>query len=192
MIIANMDPQESQKTTLTVPQMETLTGISMATTLGTPRATTPGTPRATTPGTLKIPKTPRYSTPRDIDLLSPGIDSSSSMSNVSLLRSSKSVTLERLTKKTKVLPVIRKVHKADKEVPVLKSSSAPFKNHTLSNISEKFLNQINGLKNMPQNHQVYLKKNQMILQTRVVEHFLINLTTKIRLLLRKPKHHLMR
>ena len=49
------------------------------------------TPKATTPVTTKTLVTPRYTTTIEIELLSPGIDSSSSMS-----RPSKSVTPERI------------------------------------------------------------------------------------------------
>ena len=46
-------------------------GNPKATSPGTPKATTPGTPRIT--GTTKTPGTLRSTTPRKINLLSPGI-----------------------------------------------------------------------------------------------------------------------
>ena len=106
MIIFNTDPQEIQKTILPGTQMETF--------LGTPRSTTPGTPRATTLGTPKTPRTPRYSTHRDIILFSQGIYSCYFLSNSYLLRSLKGVTYESLTPKTKVVSKIRKILKEDK------------------------------------------------------------------------------
>ena len=114
----NIDPQETQKKHLPLTQRETL----------------PGTQRETTPVTPKNPRYPRSSTPRDITLSLTGIYCS-----YSLMRISNSVTPERSTHKTKVVPVIiifpkadkdvvtyiRKVHKLDKEanVPVLIPSS---------------------------------------------------------------------
>ena len=85
---------------------------------GTPNTTLPVTPRAkklvnlrkTTPGTPKIPGYPSSKTPRDIKLLSPGIDSSSSLSI-----SSKSVKPERIPPTKSIVTDIRKVAKLDKE-----------------------------------------------------------------------------
>ena len=73
-----MYPLVTQKTTLPETQRKSLPGTLRVATLVTARATTPGNP--------KTPGTPRYSTLRDIERLSPGIESSTN-----------SVTPERIT-----------------------------------------------------------------------------------------------
>ena len=77
--------------------------------LGTPKEILLETPRTTTPGTPNIYGSTSSTTPRDINILSPGINSSSSLS-----RSTNSVTPERINLQTKIVTDIRKVTKSDK------------------------------------------------------------------------------
>ena len=95
-----------------------------------------------------------------------------------------SVTTDSLTTNLKVVLNNRYVHKADKEVPGIKKS----------NVLEKEKNVVTHIRKVPRTYkqtevfkksQLYLKTNYMIIQTQVVEQFLINLPKRLRLLLIK-------
>ena len=98
---------------------------------------------------------------------------------------------DRLAPNPTFSPNTSNIHKADKEVFDLKFSSVSEKEKDVVTHIINFPRTDKETKVRTKTHQVYLKRNHTVLQTQVVEHFLINSSTRIILLLIKPKCHLM-
>ena len=54
-----------------------------------------------------------------------------------------------------------------------------------TNVFKKYLGQINKLKHLPKNHQVYMKMIDIVIHPQVVEPFPMNMKVRIRLIVRK-------
>ena len=99
------------------------------------------------------------------------------------------MTPGRLTPNPKAVIKIRKVHNADKYVLGLKPSIVPEKKEVVKHI-RNVCREDKWTKVPERKHQVYLNKNHIIIQAKLVEHFPINVSIRIIFLIRNNKHNL--